>query len=43
MITFKEIVKHIHPDRNPNIKDAGTKMDLAVKYRNNPQKLETIY
>lgn len=36
-IAFTELVKLIHPDINPNIKDAGTKMTEAVKNKKNPE------
>lgn len=32
-ITFHEIVKMIHPDTHPDIKDASVKMSLCVKYK----------
>jgi hypothetical protein len=32
-ISFREIVKLIHPDHNPNITDAGSKMSDVMKYR----------
>lgn len=34
-ITFKDIVKLIHPDTNPNIQDASGKMTLVLKYKHN--------
>lgn len=38
-ITFRELVKKIHPDHNPHIEDAGGKMRSAVLYKNNPEEL----
>lgn len=35
-IKFKELVKMIHPDLNPEIQDAGTKMAQAKRHRDNP-------
>ena len=32
-ISFKDIVKLIHPDTNPNITDASGKMSLVLKYK----------
>lgn len=34
-LTFKEIAKLIHPDLNPNIKEASEKMTKAVQYSDN--------
>ena len=34
-ISFREIVKLVHPDHNPNIPDAGAKMALIVANRRN--------
>lgn len=33
-IKFHEVVKMIHPDIHPEVKDASVKMSLAVKYKN---------
>lgn len=38
-LTFREIVKLIHPDHNPNVEDAGGKMRTAVLYKNQPEEL----
>lgn len=38
-ISFREIVRLIHPDRNPNITDAGVKMKDAKLYRNDESAL----
>ena len=38
-ISFKEIVKKIHPDLNPNIEDASEKMTTVLTYRNHPKHL----
>ncbi len=38
-MTFKEIVKMIHPDLNPNMPDVGSKMADVVKYKHNPTQL----
>jgi hypothetical protein len=38
-IFFKDIVKKIHPDLNPNIKNASEKMNDILLYKNNPRKL----
>lgn len=38
-ITFRELVKLIHPDYNPNITDAGGKMRTAVLYKDEPKEL----
>lgn len=38
-VTFRELVKKVHPDLNPNIKDAGHKMSLITKYRNDQRML----
>ena len=39
VMTFRELVKKIHPDVNPNITDASAKMTLAVRYKNRPEEL----
>jgi hypothetical protein len=41
-ISFKEIVKLIHPDHNPGITDAGAKMALAVSNRLNETMLHSL-
>ena len=38
-ITFREIVRLIHPDTNPNIVDSSTKMKNAVLFRNDEEAL----
>lgn len=38
-ISFTDLVRMIHPDSNPEIQDAGAKMSLATKNRNNPHEL----
>ena len=38
-ITFKEIVKLIHPDSNPNITDASEKMTVVVRNRRDTKAL----
>lgn len=38
-ISFREIVKLIHPDCNPNITDAGAKMRDVNQYRNDESAL----
>lgn len=38
-INFRELVKKIHPDYNPSMEDAGTKMASAIKYKNDPSYL----
>ena len=38
-ITFKELVKLIHPDHNPHITDAGGKMRNAVLFKDKPEEL----
>jgi hypothetical protein len=35
-LTFRELVKMIHPDINPDIEDAGAKMSQATRHRENP-------
>jgi len=35
-LTFRELVKMIHPDINPEIDDAGAKMSMATRHRDNP-------
>lgn len=39
---FKDLVKHIHPDTNPGITNAGDKMRECILYRNNPKKLSQL-
>ena len=39
---FRELVKLIHPDTNPDIKDAGEKMAQAKLFRNNPIRLLSL-
>ena len=41
-MTFNELVRLIHPDLNPDIKDAGDKMIQAVTYKDNEYKLEQL-
>jgi len=41
-ISFKEIVKLVHPDHNPNIVDAGTKMRLVIANRRNETMLHSL-
>ena len=41
-ISFKEIVKLVHPDHNPNIVDAGAKMALVVANRRNETMLHNL-
>ena len=41
-ISFKEIVKLVHPDHNPNIVDAGTKMRLVIANRHNETMLHSL-
>lgn len=41
-ISFKEIVKLVHPDHNPNIVDAGAKMALVVANRCNEVMLHNL-
>jgi hypothetical protein len=38
-ITFREMVKMIHPDHNPSITDAGGKMRTVILYKNEPVEL----
>jgi len=38
-ITFREIVKLIHPDSNPYITNASEKMNDVMMHRNNPRAL----
>ena len=38
-ISFRDIVKLVHPDLNPSIVDAGTKMATIKLYRDNEQAL----
>jgi hypothetical protein len=38
-ITFRELVRKIHPDHNPNVQDAGDKMRQATLFRNQPEEL----
>lgn len=38
-ITFKEIVKLIHPDSNPDITDSSEKMTIVVRNRGNVKAL----
>jgi hypothetical protein len=38
-ITFTELVKLIHPDHNPHITNAGEKMAIVTRNRNNPSVL----
>jgi hypothetical protein len=33
-ITFKEAIKMVHPDSNPNITDAGEKVSAIMAYKN---------
>jgi len=41
-IKFKEMVKLIHPDCNPAIKDPSLKMTEVVKFKNDPDYLYTL-
>jgi hypothetical protein len=41
-ITFKELVKKIHPDLNPNIDNPGQKMAEIVAHKNNPTQLMNL-
>jgi len=41
-ISFKEIVKLVHPDHNPDIVDAGTKMRLVIANRRNETMLHSL-
>jgi len=38
-ITFRDLVRRIHPDVNKGIHDAGGKMRQAVQVRNQPEEL----
>ena len=38
-MNFREAVKKIHPDINPDIKDAGNKMRTLVINKNDPEKI----
>jgi hypothetical protein len=38
-LTFKEMVKLIHPDHNPHVQDAGEKMRIAILNKNHPDAL----
>lgn len=38
-INFRELVREIHPDLNPNVTDPGLKMAEAVRFKNNPEML----
>jgi curved DNA-binding protein CbpA len=38
-ITFKEIVKLIHPDINPDVKESARKLQQIMVWRNNPRML----
>ncbi len=35
-ISFRDMVKRIHPDLNPTIKDASDKMTTVVRHKSNP-------
>jgi len=41
-ISFKEIVKLVHPDHNPGMVDAGAKMALVVANRKNETMLHNL-
>jgi hypothetical protein len=41
-ISFRELVKLVHPDVNPGITDAGTKMRDIKLYRDNEQMLHRL-
>lgn len=38
-MSFKQLVKLIHPDTNPNIKKSGEKMEEATRYMDDEQAL----
>ena len=39
---FRDIVKLVHPDVNPNIPDAGKKMGQCVYYKKDPKMLQQL-
>lgn len=41
-MTYKELVRKIHPDLNPDITNAGEKMAEIQRYKNNPVMLKNI-
>lgn len=38
-ISFREIVKLVHPDTNPHVTDPSSKMSEVIKWKDNPAKL----
>jgi hypothetical protein len=38
-MNYKELIKMVHPDLNPNIKDAGVKVTEIMKNKNDPSEL----
>lgn len=38
-MTYKELVRLVHPDLNPNITDSGTKISEIMSNKNNPTEL----
>ena len=42
IINFKDAVKLIHPDINPDIADVGTKMNELLTWRDNPRMLHRL-
>jgi len=41
-ISFREAIKLVHPDSNPDVIDAGTKCKTVKLYRNDPVKLHRL-
>lgn len=41
-ITYKEIVRKVHPDLNPHVEDAGAKMAEIQKHKNSPSVLFSL-
>lgn len=38
-MNYKELIKMVHPDLNPNVVDAGVKVSEIMKNKNNPSEL----
>ncbi|MDY0215235.1 MAG: hypothetical protein RBS24_06980 [Bacilli bacterium] len=38
-IHYKDLIKKVHPDLNPNVHDAGTKVSQIMANKNNPSEL----
>jgi len=41
-ISFQEAIKLVHPDSNPDVTDAGTKVKTVKLYRDDPVKLHRL-